>query len=377
MSAPAHGWEQARRILCVRLDNLGDVLMTTPALRALKAARPDRQLILLGSRAGCAAAAHIPELDGCIPYAASWVKQAGGGDAASDLEMVRHLRDQHFDAAVIFTVYTQSALPAALLCRMAGIPLRLAHCRENPYGLLSDWVAETEPRPQLRHEVRRQLDLVAAVGAHAADERLSFAVSGADHWGARLALRRLGVDPAQPWLLVHPGATAPSRRYPPELFRDALRLVHQRHRLPLVFGGTAAEAGMIEEVRRALGFPSHSLAGELTLGECAAVIGLASVLLSNNSGPVHLAAALGTPVVDLYALTNPQHTPWQVPGRVLFHDVPCRFCLKSVCPEGHQLCLRGVAPQQVAEAVGELLGEGAAPSLPALPLPAHVMGLRA
>jgi ADP-heptose:LPS heptosyltransferase len=68
-----------------------------------------------------------------------------------------------------------------------------------------------------------------------------------------------------------------------------------------------------------------------------------------------MTAAIGTPLVDLYALTNPQHTPWQVANRVLFHDVPCRFCYKSVCPQGHNECLTKVEPAQVVEAVHSLL----------------------
>jgi ADP-heptose:LPS heptosyltransferase len=78
-------------------------------------------------------------------------------------------------------------------------------------------------------------------------------------------------------------------------------------------------------------------------------------LVANNTGPVHIAAAVGTPVVDLYALTNPQHTPWAVPSRVLNHTVPCGPCYKSVCPEGHHDCLRLVAPRDVVRATLELL----------------------
>src|SRR5690606_33252539 len=98
-----------------------------------------------------------------------------------------------------------------------------------------------------------------------------------------------------------------------------------------------------------------SLAGQLSLGQLIALIERARLLISNNSGPVHIAAATGTPVVDLYALTNPQHTPWQVASRVLNHDVPCRNCYSSVCPQGHHACLLKVEPQQVADAARELL----------------------
>jgi ADP-heptose:LPS heptosyltransferase len=95
-----------------------------------------------------------------------------------------------------------------------------------------------------------------------------------------------------------------------------------------------------------------------SLAELAAVIEAAPLLISNNTGPVHVAAAVGTPVVDLYALTNPQHTPWAVPHRVLYHDVSCKYCYRSVCPEGHHTCLRGVSPAAVAAAATELLTAG-------------------
>ncbi|HKT33550.1 MAG TPA: glycosyltransferase family 9 protein, partial [Nitrospira sp.] len=90
--------------------------------------------------------------------------------------------------------------------------------------------------------------------------------------------------------------------------------------------------------------------------ELAALIARAPLLISNNTSAVHLASAVSTPVVDLYALTNPQHTPWRVPCKVLFEDVPCRFCYKSVCPEGHHRCLRGISPEAVVRAADDLLG---------------------
>jgi ADP-heptose:LPS heptosyltransferase len=99
-----------------------------------------------------------------------------------------------------------------------------------------------------------------------------------------------------------------------------------------------------------MGTPSYSLAGALGLEQLAALIERADALLVNNTGPAHIAAAVGTPVIVLYALTNPQHTPWEVPARILSYDVPCKYCYKSVCPEGHHRCLRMISPEQVADA---------------------------
>jgi lipopolysaccharide heptosyltransferase II len=367
MTAP---WQRARRILCVRLDSLGDVLMCTPAMRALHRAVPGRTLTLLGSPSGAAAQPCIPELDDAIAWSAPWV-HAGTRHPApqahtAGLALIAALAARAFDAAVIFTTYTQSALPAALLCQLAGIPLRLAHCREHPYGLLTDWIPDPEPTALVRHEVQRQLALVQRVGCRGAEPGLSFAPAAADVAAARMRLSAAGVDPDRPWILLHPGAGAASRRYPAAHWAQVLRLLAHDPRLPLVLTGSAAEAELVDGIQFAAAVPAVSLAGRLSLGELGAALGMAAVAVTNNTGPAHIAAAVGTPVVDLYALTHPQHTPWHVRNRVLFHDVPCRFCLQSTCPHAHPACLAGVAPQRVADAVHELLGT-ARPTAPAVP----------
>ncbi|MCG2586865.1 glycosyltransferase family 9 protein [Massilia sp. TS11] len=347
-------WARAERLLLVRLDNLGDVLMCTPAMRALQAAHPRRRLSLLAAPPVAATLApHLPELERVLPYAAPWVK----GSGKPDPEIVARLRHAGFDGAIIFTCYSQSALPAALLCHQAGIPLRLAHCRENPYGLLSDWIPDPEPGQTIRHEVRRQLDLVAHIGARADSEQLHFQVLAGDR--ARL-LRRLtqaGVDIGRPWLLLHPGASAAARRYPAELWRRLIDLLGRTLDMPLVLSGSAEEQPLLDSILAGVDTPAISLGGKCSLGEWAAAIAAARLLISNNSAPVHLAAALGTPVVDLYALTNPQHTPWQVPSRVLFEPTACAYCYRSECPQGHQRCLAGVSPERVLAAVRSLLEE--------------------
>lgn len=354
----SHPWSEAQRLLCVRLDSLGDVLMTTPAIGALKQAVPNRHITLLTSPAGAELVGMLPDVDEFLTYEAPWMKHTPHREGPEhDLAMIDALAKRRFDAAVVFTVFSQNPLPAAQLCYLAGIPLRLAHCRENAYQLLTDRVLETEPQDGIRHEVRRQLDLVATVGAAIEDERLQLRPPPEAVSSMQALLVQRGVCLTRPWIVVHPGATAASRRYPPELFAAALTELTQRHGFQVVLTGSDSERELVAEIQAQVRQPLISLAGCIDVPQLAGLLFLAPLLLSNNTGPVHLAAAVGTPVVDLYALTNPQHTPWRVSSRVLSHDVPCRNCFKSVCPEGHHHCLRGVSPRAVVAAVLELYAE--------------------
>ncbi|RZJ10480.1 MAG: glycosyltransferase family 9 protein [Rubrivivax sp.] len=345
--------------------------MTTPAIAAVRDSLPDAHLALLAAPGALPLAPHLGDVDEVIPFHAPWVK---AGAAALD-ELARRMPDcalgvperaqlqrliqARFDAAIIFTVCTQSPLPAALFCRLAGIPLVLAHSRERAYGLLSDEVADRdEIGPGLRHEVQRQLDLVRHVGLRTSDERLRFRLREEDRLAARQLLAAAGVEPGGPYVLLHPGASAPSRRYPALRFGQAAALMHRDPAMAgtrVVLCAGPGEEALLREAAEALDGVGHVLPPLQQLGTLAGLVAGASVLVANNSGPVHLAAALGTPVVDLYALTNPQHTPWGVEARVLNHDVPCRNCLQSVCPQGHHDCLRRVSARAVAQAARSLV----------------------
>ena len=362
MTPPAAAWEQAKRVLCVRLDNLGDVIMTTPALRAVSENREGRAVTLLTSPSGSAVASMIPQIADVIVYDAPWLKATGLRiTSALDWAMAARLRAMQFDAAIIFTVFSQSALPAALICFLADIPLRLAHARENPYQLLTNWIPDPEPDRGIRHEVERQLALVEHVGCRTSDTRLRLCVPESAREAGRRLLTRLGIAENTPWFVLHPGATAPSRRYPAERFATAARSIARETGARVLVTGDASELQLVDTVSACIGRPAVALGGLHHLAELVALIEAAPLLVTNNTGPAHIAAAVGTPVVDLYALTNPQHTPWQVPHRVLSFDVPCRNCFKSVCPLGHNDCLRRITPEQVARAALELLAESRQP----------------
>lgn len=171
---------------------------------------------------------------------------------------------------------------------------------------------------------------MSQVGWRTADERLRFTLNAQDVARIEQRLQRAALAHG-PLVLVHVGASAPSRRWPAQRFGAVADALALEHKATIIFTGSTNENVLIETARTAIQSASLSLAGQLSLGELAALIARADLVISNNSGPAHLAAALGTPVVDLYALTNPQHTPWRVPARVLNHDVPCRNCLTDQC----------------------------------------------
>lgn len=353
-------WVRARRVLVIRLDGMGDLLMTGPAIRALKAAGRDRAITALVSPAGAECARMTPGIDEVLVYEAPWMKGASS-TAPVDRAFIERLRTQHYDAAVIFTVFSQNPLPAALMCYLAEIPRRAAHCRENPYQLLTDWVPETEPQERVRHEVRRQLDLVATLGAPALEDHLALTLSLPVRGWAEQYRARAG----RPFIVIHPGATAPSRRYPEESYAEVLRTLEEELDAYCVLTGGPAEAALLDRIRS----EAHSRAAvmaDLSLDKLAALLGVADVVITNNTGPAHVAAAVKAPVVVLYALTNPQHAPWRASSRVLSADVACRNCYRSQCPAGHHRCLRDISPRQVMDAVTELLSEYQLPAHRAL-----------
>ncbi|HYH74402.1 MAG TPA: glycosyltransferase family 9 protein [Candidatus Saccharimonadales bacterium] len=350
----AQDWAQLTNLLVVRLDNMGDVLMTTPAIRALKESLPERKITLLTSSVGAAVAKHIPEIDDVITFDVPWVKNSLDHSNMQTQALISALAERAFDGAIICTVYSQTPFPSAMLCYLAGIPRVLGYSHENPYGLITDWVPDTEPATPVRHEVQRQLDLVAQAGATTGNARLSLDLPEETHTATAEKLTAMGVNLEQPWLVLHPGASEPKRLYDPEGFIQAGRQLMEQG-WQIVLTGSPSEAEQVAAIHHGLGDRAIDATGQLSLDELISAIGQAHVLVSNNTGPVHIAAATETPVVVLYAQTNPQHTPWQVPSEVLYFPVPQALKSQNYFLQDHGCPAEPTAsPQAIIDAVTTL-----------------------
>ncbi|MFL6129950.1 MAG: glycosyltransferase family 9 protein [Mycobacteriales bacterium] len=335
-------WAELRRILVVRADNLGDVLMAGPALRALRRAAPRATLTLLAAPAGAGATSLLPEVGAVLVVSPSW-QQLGDDpvDPAGETELVDRIAAGRHDAAVVLTSFSQSPWPAAYACVLAGVPVRVGMSKEFGGALLTHWVPAVDDAV---HQVDRMLAVLAAVGVPAADRRLTVRVPSAAVPAARAALATARVSPGTPYAVLLPGASCPSRRWPPARFAATAGLLAGAGLVPVV-AGPAAERELVLTAAGPSGVP---LGGALDVPGLAALLAGAEVAVVNNSGGLHLAAAVGTPVVCAFAGTEleSQYAPRDSPAVLLRRKTACSPCRQLRCPYGHE-CL-DLSPAEVA-----------------------------
>jgi len=327
-----------RHALVVRLDSQGDVLLAGPAVRAV-AAGAHRVTLLCGPR-GLAASELLPGVDELVCFRAPWIDPEPGPVEPAEVEaLVSDLRGQEIEQALILTSFHQSPLPTALLLRLAGIPEVAAISEDYPGSLLDVRHRVSDDL----HEVERALSLVGTLGY-----RLP---SGDD---GRLAVRvSPGASPSGPYVVVHPGASVSSRAPSPAWTARLVGALAAAGRRVLVTGASSERA----LTARVAGAEGVDFGGETTFSELAAVLAGADCLVAGNTGPAHLAAAVDTPVVSLFAPVVPalRWRPWGVP-HVLLGDqhARCRGSRARTCPVAGHPCLDGIPHRAVVAAVDEL-----------------------
>lgn len=337
---------RAPSVLAVRLDSDGDVLLTGPAVRAL-AAGAARVTLLCGPR-GRRAAALLPGVDAVVEHRAEWIDpEPPPVDRARTLALVDRVAALRVDVAVVFTSYHQSPLPMALLLRLAGVRTIAAISEDYPGSLLD---VRHRDLPEDLHEVERALSLAATLG---------FVLPPGD--GGGLAVLP-GPDvaalvPAGPYVVVHPGASVPARAWPAAHHAALVAALTGAGRDVMVTGGPD-EVALTASVAAA-GDPARvrDLGGRTSLAALSSVLAGAEAVVVGNTGPAHLAAAVGTPVVSLFAPTVPveRWRPYRVPQRLLYHPVPCAGCRARLCPVDGHPCLTGVGVEAVLAALDDLL----------------------
>ncbi len=341
--------------LLLRATNwLGDAVMTTPAVSALRSAYPQARIVLLAKPAVAELFRHHPDVDEVMVY-----ERPGMHDGAfGRVRMAGGLRRRRFDAALLL----QNAFDAALLAFLARIPERAGYATDGRRMLLTHPVRVT-PEILAQHEVEYYLRLLERLGIpRPGSPSLRVAVTGDERTAMASRLERLGIDGGKPVLAINPGATYGSaKRWYPDRFAAVADALSEEWGAGVVVLGSTAEAPLAGEIGAAMRRSPVNLAGKTTVRELMALLSLSSFLVSNDSGPMHIGAALEVPLVAIFGPTDWRRTsPWTRRARIVRIDVDCSPCMLRECDRGHE-CMLGVTANMVIDAARELLPDGPDP----------------
>ena len=356
------GFGDCRRILLVRLREIGDVVFTTPAVRAIRQRYPQARISYLVEPAAAPVVANNPHLDEVIVAP----RQGGLAGWRGEIALARRLRREHFDTAIDF----HGGPRASLLTWLSGAPVRVG------YEVVGrGWMYTTRvPRPRAlrrRHSVENQWDLLTALGIPPPSPEADPVEMPVDADAAARVARRLarsGIGPDHALVVIHVSAGNPFRRWPVSSFASvaaALASADPARRVIVTSGPSDQEAAtrVIENAAaqtspeaRARILPS----GDFSLAELRALVERAALYIGGDSGPAHVAATSDVPIVTLYGPTLPERSaPWRaaihLAESVDTSGLPCRPCDQRVCEPGDFRCLTGIEPHRVVDAAERVL----------------------
>jgi len=328
--------QEMEKILVRGVNWIGDAIMTLPALQALRQSFPHAHLTIL-AKPWVADIYRLSQLpDDIFIY-----EDPGRHEGIKGiLRLSREIMERRFSAAILF----QNAIEAAIIAYLSRIPVRAGYSTDGRGFLLTHAVRRKKAVKNL-HQTRYYLEMVRALGAEEvssiprikAPEELPFPI------------------PASPLIGIAPGAQyGPAKRWFPERFASLADLLTETFSAQIILFGATADREVTREIVRRSKHPLLDLAGEVSLTQAIAIMSKLRVFVTNDSGLMHVASALGLPVVALFGSTNPYATgPVGSPSRVIYHPVPCSPCLRTTCPTDFR-CFDLIKVEEVFAAVTEL-----------------------
>ncbi|MFC1830249.1 lipopolysaccharide heptosyltransferase II [Thermodesulfobacteriota bacterium] len=324
------------RKLLVRSTNwIGDAIMTTPAVRAIRNNFPHSEISMLAKPWVSPVFENSPHVDRVINYDGEGKHRGFLGK----IRLAKELRTDAFDAAILL----QNAFEAAFITFLAGIPVRIGYNTDGRRLLLTHPVS-CGPEIRAVHQTRYYLNILTGVGLKDGSQELYYAVSEEQKARAEDILRKHGIKREDRLVGINPSATfGPAKQWPPERFA---RLADRLHRFSdaqiIVFGGPD-DRRLGEHVSRIMRHKPIDLSGRTRLEEAMALIRRCNLFVTNDSGLMHVAAALNVPLIAVFGSTNSTTTgPWSKNSKVVQVPIPCSPCLKPECPEDHLDCMNKI-----------------------------------
>jgi len=345
--------DQIKRVVVRGTNWVGDSIMTIPALRALRRILPDASITLAVRPGAKGIFSEVDFIDDVLVY--------DRRNAFSVFGQIREWKKREFDLAVLF----QNAFEAALIPFLAGVPVRLGYATESRQAML------THPLPlpdwrSTKHEVFYYLYLITALEQMLfrtstvceGDPDVSLSISESRKSEASELLRSHGVSEEKSVVAICPGSiNSRAKRWPAEAYAAlADRLIEDRRNVVLI--GSKDEIDVTNEVAQRMRHRPVVLTGKTTLDQITAVLGLVDLVVTNDTGPAHIAAALGCPTIVIFGPTNPLTTrPFSPKAEIIRHPPDCAPCMLRDCPIDHR-CMTAITVDEVFEHSHALLKRG-------------------
>lgn len=350
-------WPQHPRKILVRSTNwIGDAVMTTPAVRTIRENFPESEIVMLVHPWVSDVFRYSPRVDRLILYE----KKGRHKGLQGMWRLADELRQERFDCAILL----QNAFEAALIAMLAGIPARGGYTTDGRGFLLTHGVQKINELNK-KHEVNYYQRIMLGLGLTPAVNEPELFIQGEQINAARrLLAERIGEHPGNgPVIGFNPGAAfGPAKRWPADKFADLARILCRHTGCRIVLFGSMADRETAAAIKNAAGTEAASrmidLTGATSLIEAMALIGECDVFVTNDSGLMHVAAALHTPLAAIFGSTDHIATgPFSDNAVVIRKPLPCSPCKKNQCPEKHFRCMRLVSSDEVGQAVLRILKE--------------------
>ena len=333
-----------KNILVIKLRYIGDVLLATPTVRAIKAARPHVRVTMMVNRGTEDVLSGNPDIDEIVIL--------DKGSLVTQFQLIAGLRRRRFDTVIDLTDGDRSAV----LSWVCGAPVRIGFNDEHRWrGRFYTQVVQSAPGVQ--HRIDRDLEALKPMSIQADSRNPQLWLTPEDANSADRLLDQLGLQRSQSIAMLQPGARYWFKAWPPERFAELADHLTAQYSCQVLIGGSHQDIDLAQQIRQMAKSSPVIMAGRTTIKQLAAIAKKSVLFVGSDSGAMHIASAVGTPVVALFGPSNPREWgPRGGPVEVLYKELDCRSCFHPTCIRGEENCMRLIAVDEVMSASGRLLG---------------------
>ena len=330
-------------ILIIKLRYIGDVLLATPTLRAIKAARPDVRVTMMVNRGTEGVLAGNLDIDEILVL--------DRGSVAEQWKLIVELRRRRFDTVIDLTDGDRSAF----LSWISGAPVRIGFNDEHRWRG-QGYTQVVQPAPGVRHRIDRDLEALKLLNIEAGSKIPQFWLTSEDENSAEQLLEQLGVQRSQSMVILQPGARYWFKAWPPERFAELADRLTFEYSCQVLLGGSQQDINLAQQIQQMAKSTPVIMAGRTTIRQFAAIARKSALFIGSDSGAMHIASAVHTPMVALFGPSNPlEWGPRGGASDVIYMGLDCRACFHPTCRRGEGNCMRLITVDAVFASAQRML----------------------